>query len=177
MQKYAFQGHLSIEHNDVTDFIHYWWYKIIKFRKKATSVTSYSRESRETFSFSELFGSECSKSRLLIDICKQRLQDKKEYTKTIQNLKMFKTKSPNFEIVKILQNWGTKEKKSTEPKKLNEINEGSAIILIIFCDFLMIQQIFLSAQVKPSVIMTKKTRIYELPQKLFNDSRVRILRN
>ena len=104
MQKYAFRGHLSIEHNDVTDFIHYWWYKIIKFRKKATSFTSNSWETRETFAFSELFGSECSKSRLLIDICKQRLQDKKEYTKTIRNLKMFKTKSPTFETDKILQN-------------------------------------------------------------------------
>ena len=102
MQKYAFRGHLSIDHNDVTDFIHYWWYKIIKFRKKATSFTSNSSESRETFSFSESFGSECSKSRLLIDIYKQRLQDKKEYTKTIRNLKMLKTKSPNFETVKIL---------------------------------------------------------------------------
>ena len=30
-------------------------------------------------------------------------------------------------------------------------------MFIIFCDFLMIEQIFLSAQVKPSVIITKKT--------------------
>ena len=58
-------------------------------------------------------------------ICEERLQAKKEDTKTIQNLKMLKTRSSNFETVKFCK---TKKEKREEinktKKKLSEINEG-----------------------------------------------------
>ena len=48
-----------------------------------------------------------------------------------------------------------------------------AMIFIIFSDFLMFYQIFLSPQVKQSAIISKKYSIYELPHKLSNDLRLR----
>ena len=51
------------------------------------------------------------------------------------------------------------------------------IIFIIFQDFLMVQQIFLSPQVKPSIIISNKHGIYDLLHKLPNVIRLRILRN
>ena len=45
----------------------------------------------------------------------------------------------------------------------------STIIFIIFWDFLMVYQIFLSPQVKPCEIITYTHGIYELPHELPND--------
>ena len=51
------------------------------------------------------------------------------------------------------------------------------IIFIIFWDFLMFDQIFLSPQMKRCSIITYKHGIYELPHKLPNDLRLTILEN
>ena len=51
------------------------------------------------------------------------------------------------------------------------------MIVIIFWDFLMFDQIFLSPQVQQSVIISNKSVIYELPHKLPNDLSLRILEN
>ena len=52
------------------------------------------------------------------------------------------------------------------------------IMVIIFSDFLMFDQIFLSPQVKlVSVITSNKHGIYKLPHELSNDLRHRILGN
>ena len=51
------------------------------------------------------------------------------------------------------------------------------IIFIIFWDFLMFYQIFLSRQVKRRVIISNKHGTCELPRELPNDLRLRILRN
>ena len=53
----------------------------------------------------------------------------------------------------------------------------AAIMFITFWDFLMVEQIFLSPQVKRSVIISNKHGIYELPHELPNDLRLRILGN
>ena len=45
-------------------------------------------------------------------------------------------------------------------------------MVIIFGDFLMFGQIFLSSQVKRRVIISNKRGIYELPHKLPNDLRL-----
>ena len=50
-------------------------------------------------------------------------------------------------------------------------------MVIIFRDFLMFDQIFLSPQIKRSVIINNKHGIYELPHGLPNDLRRSILRN
>ena len=52
---------------------------------------------------------------------------------------------------------------------------GGTILVIIFCDFLMFYQIFLSPQVKRIVIISNKHGIYELPHELPNDLRLRML--
>ena len=51
------------------------------------------------------------------------------------------------------------------------------IIFIIFSDFLMFYQFFLLTQVKWCVIITDKHAIYEFPDKLVNDLRLRTLGN
>ena len=48
---------------------------------------------------------------------------------------------------------------------------------IILWDFFMFYQILLSPQVKWSAIISNKQGVYELPHKLPNDSRLRILGN
>ena len=53
----------------------------------------------------------------------------------------------------------------------------SAISFIIFWDFSVFYQIFLSPQVKRWTISTCKHGIYELPKELPNDLRLRILGN
>ena len=53
----------------------------------------------------------------------------------------------------------------------------SPISFIIFWDFLVFYQIFLSPQVKRWTISTYKHGIYELPKELPNDLRLRILGN
>ena len=50
-------------------------------------------------------------------------------------------------------------------------------MVIIFCDILMSDEIFLAPHVKQSVIISRKHGIYELPHKLPNDLRLRILGN
>ena len=51
-------------------------------------------------------------------------------------------------------------------------------MVVIFWDFLMFDQIFLSPQVKRSVIISNKRGIYELPHKLPNDLRlIKVLGN
>ena len=52
-----------------------------------------------------------------------------------------------------------------------------AISFVIFWEFLMFYQIFLSPQVKWWVIITYKLGIYELSHELLNDERLRILGN
>ena len=51
------------------------------------------------------------------------------------------------------------------------------ILVIIFWDFSMFYQMFLSTQVKQNVIISIKHGIYDLPQELPNDSRLRIIGN
>ena len=51
------------------------------------------------------------------------------------------------------------------------------MIFIIFWDFLMFYQIFLSPQVKRLAIITYKYSIYELTHELPNDLRLRMLGN
>ena len=51
------------------------------------------------------------------------------------------------------------------------------ITLIIFWDFLMFHQVFLLPQVKRNAIFSNKHGVYELPSKLLNDLKVRILEN
>ena len=51
------------------------------------------------------------------------------------------------------------------------------IIFIIFWDFLMFYQIFLSPQEKQWAIISYKHGIYELPHDLRNDLKLRILGN
>ena len=48
---------------------------------------------------------------------------------------------------------------------------------IIFEEFLILYQNFFSLQVKQSVIMSNKHGIYDLPQELPNDLKLRILGN
>ena len=48
---------------------------------------------------------------------------------------------------------------------------------IILWDFLMIYQIFLSPQVKQTVISINKQGVYELPHELLNNLRFKILGN
>ena len=48
-------------------------------------------------------------------------------------------------------------------------------MVIIFLEFLMFDQIFLSPQIKRSVIISNKHGIYELPHELPNNLRLRIL--
>ena len=48
----------------------------------------------------------------------------------------------------------------------------SAIIFIIFWDILMVEQTFLSPQVKRSVIISNKHGIYQLAHELPNDLRL-----
>ena len=54
---------------------------------------------------------------------------------------------------------------------------AATIIFIIFWDCLTFYQIFLSPQVKQSVISINKYGIYELPPELPNDLKLGILRN
>ena len=56
-------------------------------------------------------------------------------------------------------------------------DDKPAIIFIIFWDFLMFYQIFLSPQVKRCAIITHKHGMYELPHELPNDLRLRRLGN
>ena len=51
------------------------------------------------------------------------------------------------------------------------------IIFIIFCDFLMFYQVFLSPEVKKYAVITNKHGIYELPHEFPDDLRLRILGN
>ena len=53
----------------------------------------------------------------------------------------------------------------------------TTISFIIFSDFSMFYQIFLSPQVKRWVIITYKHGIYELPHELLNNLRLRKLEN
>ena len=48
---------------------------------------------------------------------------------------------------------------------------------IIFWEFLLLDQIFFSSQVQWSVIINNKHGIYELPDELLKDIRLRILEN
>ena len=57
------------------------------------------------------------------------------------------------------------------------VGGGGSIILIIFSDFLMFYQIFLSPQMKRPSKITYKHGTYELPHELPNDLRLRILGN
>ena len=54
-------------------------------------------------------------------------------------------------------------------------DKESKILVIIFSDFLMFYEIFLSPQVKRIMIISTKLDIYELPHELPNDLRLRIL--
>ena len=53
----------------------------------------------------------------------------------------------------------------------------TTVIFIIFWDFLIFYQIFLSPHVKRSAIITNKYGVYKLPHKLPNSLRLRILEN
>ena len=63
-------------------------------------------------------------------------------------------------------------------KKPSIISEVVPVIMvIIFWDFLMFAQTFLSPKVKQSMIISNKHGIYELSHELPNDFRLRILGN
>ena len=51
------------------------------------------------------------------------------------------------------------------------------IMVIIFRDILLFEQIFLSPQVKRSVVISNKHDMYELPHELLNNISLRILGN
>ena len=51
------------------------------------------------------------------------------------------------------------------------------IMVIKFRDILLFEQIFLSPQVKRSVVISNKHDMYELPHELLNNIRLRILGN
>ena len=53
----------------------------------------------------------------------------------------------------------------------------TAIMDIIFVDFLILYQIFFSLQAKRSVIISNKHSIYELPHVLLNDLTLMVLEN
>ena len=59
--------------------------------------------------------------------------------------------------------------------EFKSVNILTAISFIIFCDFSMFYQIFLSPQVKQWKIITYKHGIYLLPHELLSDLRLRIL--
>ena len=59
----------------------------------------------------------------------------------------------------------------------NRIEIATTIIFIIFSDFLIFYEIFLSPQVKPCAIITSKHAIYEFPHEWRKDLRLRILGN
>ena len=50
-------------------------------------------------------------------------------------------------------------------------------MVILIGEFLMVHQFFSSPQVKRSLIISNKSGIYQLPNKLQNDLRLRIIRN
>ena len=58
-----------------------------------------------------------------------------------------------------------------------QIYSKSWIMVTKFWDFLMFDQIFLSLQVKRSVIISNKNGIYKLSRKLSNDLKLTILGN
>ena len=51
------------------------------------------------------------------------------------------------------------------------------IMVIIFWDFLMLEKILLSIQVKQSVIISNEHDIYKMPREFSNDLRLKILEN
>ena len=51
------------------------------------------------------------------------------------------------------------------------------ILVIVFSDFLMFQQILLTLQVKPIVIVTNKHSIYEFLHEMLKDLKLTILEN
>ena len=53
----------------------------------------------------------------------------------------------------------------------------TAILVVIFWDFLMFYQIFFSLQEKRSMIISNKNIIYKLPHKSLNNLRLMILGN
>ena len=57
--------------------------------------------------------------------------------------------------------------------KINFIDLLTATMALTFSEFFMFDKIFLSAQVKRSVIISNKHGIYELPYELPNDLRLR----
>ena len=57
------------------------------------------------------------------------------------------------------------------------MNVGTTSMFIIFWDFLIIEQILLSPQVKQSGIISNKHGIYELPHELPNHLRLKEIRN
>ena len=70
--------------------------------------------------------------------------------------------------------------KEFQVKLMNQTWENCkkpTISLMIYWDFLMFYQISLSPQVKPRAIITYKYGIYELPNQLLKDLRLRILGN
>ena len=62
-------------------------------------------------------------------------------------------------------------------KEVEPGRKKATIIEIILWDFLMFHQILLSPRVKRNSIISNKQSLYELPHKLSNDLRLRILRN
>ena len=115
-----------------------------------------------------------------------------------QNLQTFVTKifkfktglSPDLmtDIFKFIENsyslqknsqfrWSKRQNMSHKKEKYSIIffqmnmTLSSAIIFIIFWDFLMFYRISLLPQVKPCTVITYKRAIYELPHKLPNDWR------
>ena len=54
---------------------------------------------------------------------------------------------------------------------------GRSVMAIIFYNFLIFYQIFLSPQVEPNVVIFFEKGIYDLPHELPNNLRLRILQN
>ena len=71
----------------------------------------------------------------------------------------------------------SKKKQTRLKKEIVEVLKQATISCKIFWDFSIFYQIFLSAQVKRWTIISYKYGIYELPNELPNNFRLRILEN
>ena len=73
--------------------------------------------------------------------------------------------------------WKSKFKILEFEKEVEPGRKKATIMEIILRDFLMFHQILLSPRVKRNSIISNKQSVYELPHKLPNDLRLRILGN
>ena len=97
----------------------------------------------------------------------------------LNNLKCcnFTAKNFSYQLLVFAKRWKTPEVLTLNSLSFIPKSSGVAvgkftILAIIFWDFLMFYQTFLSPQVKRIVIISNKHGIYELPNELPNDLRM-----